>query len=178
MTKAGFENWLLELVEAGGVPDGLVMDELEKQDSDNLRGLLSIMGSGLLTKLNARTSNVRRKVRFLVVGICNDEEKLKNFDRGALWSRFAHKLPCVRPSKELCLLILREMVGKIPGGRSDWADYALAFGWNVLGERDIREIKRHLDGGDHLRDGSWQLDQLAIRAAKQREDQELLRPQD
>jgi hypothetical protein len=55
-------------------------------------------------------------------------------------------------------------------GTVAWADAALAFGWDVLGQWDIRELKGHLDGREQLLDGSWQLDQLNILEAKRLED--------
>lgn len=169
MTKAGLENWLLELEEAGRLPEVLVVDELEKQPMDNLLCLNAVMGSGMLTKLNARIGNTRKPAKFVVIGICNDKEALRAFRNGALWSRFTHKLPCVRPSKELSLRILKEMTVKIPNGKPIWAEKAMEFGWDKLGQRDIREIKGHLDGRDRLLDGSWQKDQLSILASEKKE---------
>lgn len=170
MTKAGLENWLLDLADGGTLPEVLVVDELEKQPMDNLLCLNNVMGSGVLTKLNARTGNVRTRTRFVVIGLCNDEEAIKKFRSGALWSRFTHKLRCVRPSRELCEFILRQEVSKLPGGKDEWADAALSFGWDQLGQRDIREIKGHLDGRDRLLSGEWQMDQMSIIAAARAED--------
>lgn len=175
MTKAGLERWLIELALDNRLPDVLVADELEKQPLDNLLSLNNVMGSGVLTRLNAHTGNLRLPCRVLVVGICNDEQSLKGFRNGSLWSRFSNKLPCVRPSRQLCERILTEMVQSIPGGKASWAKRALDFGWEKLGERDIRELKRHLSGGERLLSNEWQADQLQILAAKKTEDCELLK---
>jgi hypothetical protein len=54
-TKAGVENWLLDKAEQGELADIVVFEELEKlQPLDNLLPLVSLMGSGYISKLNAR----------------------------------------------------------------------------------------------------------------------------
>lgn len=171
MTKAGLENWLLELAEAKRLPEILVVDELEKQPMDNLLCLNGVMGSGVLAKLNAKRSNERHPAKFVVVGLCNDKDAIKEFRNGAIWSRFTHKLHCVRPSRELCLRILRELTITMPSGKVIWADKAMEFGWDELGQRDIRQIKGHIDGRDRLLNGSWQDDQrMIIKLGKQEEE--------
>lgn len=173
MTKAGLERWLLEMATDDCLPSVLVLDEIEKQEKDNLLSLLSIMGSGIIARLNAIMGNRREKAKFVIVGICNDEKVLRDWRDGALWSRFGgNRLPCVRPSKELCQRILYEMVCKIPGGKTEWADAALQFGWERLGQRDIREIKDHLCGRDRLLTGEWQDDRIRMIEAKQLEEQQ------
>lgn len=169
-TKAGLENMLLGLAEEKALPYLLIMDEIEKQPLENLLCLNTVMSEGVITKLNARVGHRREEAKFTVVGICNDETKLRSFQNGHMWSRFTHKLRCVRPSKELCRHILREEVTKIPEASPEWADAALEFGWEKMRQRDIREIKGHLDGRERLLDGSWQKDQLAIRDAEKKED--------
>lgn len=169
MTKAGLERWMIDQAENQRLPEVLVVDELEKQPMDNLLGLNNVMASGVLTRCNANVGNLRVPARFLVVGLCNDEQALKNFRNGALWSRFAQKLGCVRPSRELCLLILSDIVHRM-GGNPEWATLALEFGYDVLGQRDIREIKGHLAGRDRLLDFTYQADKSAIEKAKHDED--------
>jgi hypothetical protein len=166
MTKAGLERWLIQLAQQQGLPDVLVMDELEKQPMDNLLALNSVMGSGVLTRLNAKTGNLRLPANFVVVGICNDENSLKSFRGGSLWSRFCHRLYCPRPSRELCEKILLAEAARLPGGKPAWAKAALDFGWDTLGQRDIRELKGHLDGRDGLLSGNWQTYVLATRKSE------------
>jgi len=156
VTKAGVENWFRSLIESEDAPVMLVLDEIEKQEKTWLLGLLSIMGSGVLTKLNAYTGNIRHRFAPFIVGICNDERALKEFKNESLWSRFTHELHCPRPTRELSLHILRDLGSQIPGYNPDWAMKALEFGWDDLGQRDIRKIKGHLDGRDRLLTGEWQ----------------------
>jgi hypothetical protein len=172
MTKAGVERWILDMAETDTLPEVVVLDEIEKvEDKKNLLTLLSIMSGGVVARLNARIGNMRRSARFVVVGICNNENQIKDWNAGALWSRFGgNKLPCVRPSRELCLKILNEMVTKIPGGDLLWAGKALEFGWDELGQRDIREIKDHLCGMDRLLTDEWQNDRRKMLKAKANEE--------
>jgi hypothetical protein len=174
MTKAGLERYLLDLAEADALPEILVVDEIEKQEKDNLLSLLSVMGSGVIARLNARIGNTRRRARFVLVGICNDEKSLQAFRDGALWSRFGgNKLFCPRPSRDLCLKILYAMVSTIPGGNPRWAEEALQFAWDELGCRDIREIKDHLCGMDQLLTGEWQQSHRRMIYCRLMEEQEL-----
>jgi hypothetical protein len=62
------------------------------------------------------------------------------------------------------------MVAKTPGGNPEWAHHALEFGYEVLGQRDIREIKDHLAGRDRLLSGQWQRDHLEMRRRKEEEE--------
>jgi hypothetical protein len=101
MTKAGLENWLLDQAKAGQLPEVLVVEELEKQDERVVLPLLSVMGSGYLTKTNARVGRWEEQVRILIWGTCNNVRALQGFHAGALWSRFTHQLPCVRPGREV-----------------------------------------------------------------------------
>lgn len=170
MTKAGLETFLMDLHKVDRMPHVLVMDEIEKQDPKNLLGLLNVMGSGALTRLNARTGHVRVPVNFTVVGICNDEELLKQFAKGALYSRFTHKLYCPPPSREIALLILaktaREMGVVNQADAERLAAAALELGWDVLEQRDIRALKGHLDGRERLLSGEWQADQITMERLK------------
>lgn len=170
MTKAGLETFLLDLYKLNRMPHVLVMDEIEKQDPKNLLGLLNVMGSGALTRLNARTGHIRVPVNFTVVGICNDEELLKQFAKGALYSRFTHKLYCPPPSREIALLILaktaREMGIVNQADAERLAEAALELGWDILEQRDIRALKGHLDGRERLLSGEWQADQIAMERLK------------
>lgn len=170
MSKAGLEKYLLAMAGTGTgkstnrLPVVLVVDEIEKQPMDNLLCLNNVMGSGVLTRLNAFTGNVRVPAIFTVVGICNDEKMLKDFRNGALWSRFTHKLYCARPSRTIAREILEKIASDMgcgPLSRS-LADAALAFGYDQLNQRDIREIKGHLDGREDLLSGLWQKDKLSV----------------
>jgi hypothetical protein len=176
MTKAGVENWILDLVDSGLLPEVMVLDEIEKvEDKKSLLSLLSVMSSGVIARLNSRIGNRRRDARFVVVGICNNEKLIKEWNEGALWSRFGgNRLPCVRPSRDLCSKILREMVLEVPGGKPEWADASLLFGWDKLRQRDIREIKDHLCGMDRLLTGEWQHDHMKMLEAKEKENQQVL----
>src|SRR5262245_31260964 len=101
-SKAGLENWLLDRAEQDELADIIVLEELEKlQPLDNLLPLVSLMGSGYIAKLNARIGRRRELANVLVWATCNDEAIIRRWRNGAIWSRFAKKLHCARPSREL-----------------------------------------------------------------------------
>jgi hypothetical protein len=167
-TRAGVENYLLEKAELGELADIVVFEEIEKlQPLDNLLPLVSLMGSGYVAKLNARVGHRRELANVLVWATCNDEKAVRRWRNGAIWSRFAHKLHCPRPSKNLMRRILLDTVERV-GGDPEWAERAMEFAYETLPAvarhalEDPREIKALLDGRDRLLDGSYQRDLLKI----------------
>jgi hypothetical protein len=167
-TRAGVENYLLEKAELGELADVVVFEEIEKlQPLDNLLPLVSVMGSGYVAKLNAHVGRRRELANVLVFATCNDEGVVRRWRNGAIWSRFAHKLHCPRPSRELMGRILLDTVESV-GGNPEWAERAMEFAYETLpavagrAMEDPREIKALLDGRDRLLDGSYQRDLLNI----------------
>ena len=162
ITSAGLENYLLDLAEANELPEIIVLEEIEKKDLRDVFCLGALMdGRGVIQKLNARV-NRRQVVKTLVWCTCNDESYLKEFHKGYLWSRFTHKLECVRPSRSEAYEILLYEINKIPNGKIAWAQPALDFAWDTLKSDDIRECIGLLDGQDRLLSGEYQADRLAI----------------
>lgn len=161
LTRAGLENYILDKAESRELTEILVIEEIEKKDPRDVFCLGSIMdGRGVITKLNARVNRSER-VKLLVWCTCNSEEILKTFHKGYLWSRFTHKLECVRPSREEMYSILINEISKI-GGNPLWAKYALDFGYDVLKTDDAREILGVLDGRERLLTGEYQKDRMEI----------------
>src|SRR5262249_23941943 len=105
--------------------------EIEKQPLDNLLTLVSLMGSGYIAKLNCRVGHRKELAHCLVWATCNDEEVVRRFRKGVLWSRFAHKPHCTRPSRELMRKILLDQPEKL-GGNPAWVDAALAFACELV----------------------------------------------
>ncbi len=170
MTKAGLENWLISRAESQMLPKFLVIEEIEKQDLNNLLTLISVMGSGYLSKINARVQ-FKQETNLVIWATCNDEETLKKFRGGALWSRFSYVLHCVRPSRELMYRILLERIAKT-GGKDIWAEKAIEFAYETAPRElqetwdDPRKIIGLLDGKEKLEDYSWQRDILSIAKAE------------
>jgi hypothetical protein len=162
ISKAGLENWILDKAEAGELPEILYIEEVEKYDMNVLLPLGSVMdGRGVLTKLNARVDR-QAKVSILVWMTCNDEEFVRNWHRGFLWSRCTHKIECVRPTREeMETLILPQKVLQI-GGKLEWVKPACDFAYDVLKTDDPREVVGQLDGRDRLLTGEYQHDSLQI----------------
>jgi hypothetical protein len=174
-TRAGLENWLLDKAEQGELADIVVFEELEKQQPlDGLLPLVSVMGSGYIAKLNALVGHRKQLANILVFATCNDEGVIRSWRNGAIWSRFAKKLHCPRPSKELMRRILLDTVTRV-GGDPAWAERALEFAYEVMPQvvghpmDDPREIKGLLDGRDRLLDGTYQRDLLTILQAERDE---------
>lgn len=166
LTKAGLENYIIQLSDDGGLPPILVFEELEKTNMDNLLCLLSIMQSGYLMKTNARIGRKRVEVRSLIWATCNDDKILKAFRNGALWSRFSHKWECQRPSPTIMRKILEREVKAINGDIA-WVDKVMDIVTNykhVLDDAgDPRACIALLDGRERLMTGEYLKDLIAIK---------------
>lgn len=171
LSKAGLESWILDKAQTGLLPEILWINELEKGTPDDFLCLLNIMDEqGKITRLNSRIGKQEGEAKILIWADCNDEEKLRTWNKGALWSRFNKRWPCVRPSRKVMYEILVEMLDKrrVRGFPSDrkWADAAVNYAFDIMKTDDPREIKGLLDGGDGLLDGSYFKDMEAVWAAK------------
>lgn len=155
MSKVGLEQWLLERGQQGMLPIWLVLEEIEKHDPKNLLCLLNVMATGEIQRTNARIGSQRAEAKLLIGATCNDEDALKNFHKGALWSRFVHQLYCPRPNRDRMKLIMLDKIAKMDGGNPAWADVALAYAYDEVGNDDPRFITGLLDGGDGLLDGTY-----------------------
>lgn len=160
LTKAGLERWILNKAQAKELPKFLVLEELEKHQPDNLLCLLSVMDNrASLSRTNAIVGQVVAEAKMVIWGTCNNDDLLKNFHKGALWSRFQHRFVCRRPSKTLMKKILeREVIDM--DGKLEWIEPAMDIGYNLLpnltGEAcDPRQMIALLDGQDGLLDGSY-----------------------
>jgi hypothetical protein len=85
------------------------------------------------------------------------------------------ELPVVRPSRELFLWILKEKVAKMKDSDPRWAEEALKFGWDELGQRDLWKVMGHLAGRETLLTGEWQEGRRRILAAWEEEQASLAR---
>lgn len=154
LTKAGLERWLLNRAEAKMLPELLVLEEIEKHKTENLLCLLSVMASGEVSRTNAPEGQRQERARVVIGATCNDEETLKRFHRGALWSRFTHKLYCPRPDRERMRLILLDKIAARHGDPL-WADVVLNYAYDEVANDDPRFITGLLDGAESLLDGSY-----------------------
>lgn len=174
-SKAGFETTLLNRAVDGLLPEFIYIEEIEKQMRRVpavFNALLSIMDSrGMISRNNARIGHVTRKTPVTVWATSNDEHFIKNYDSGAIWSRFQRRIRCDQPTREMTYRILEDKIKSFPEGKTEWIIPALIVGWDVLGSRDPREIIAiALDGKDRLLDGSFQRDLLAVTEPYVKED--------
>jgi hypothetical protein len=126
------------------------------------------MASGYVMKTNARIGRSCATASCLIWATCNDEEALRKFRNGALWSRFPHRLHCRRPSPELLRRIVAEraLALGLPVGCADLAFEFAQKTWPAETGAgpldDPRQVLALLDGGERLLDGSYQADLLEI----------------
>ncbi len=173
LTKSGLENWILDRAKMGVLQEVLWFDELEKGKPEDFHCLLNIMdGTGEIARLNSKIGKQSASAKILVWGVCNNEQKIRSWESGALWSRFNKKYPCVRPSRELMLEIA---LGKIADrqarglkANTKWAYAAVNYAFDVEKDNDPRFVLSMLDGRDGLLDGSYFKDIEAIKKAASR----------
>lgn len=153
-SKAGAENVLLK---ADEIPSAIVIEELEKTEEEALRWLLGLMDQrGEISKTNAVVGNVQRSARSFCVATCNDFEKLGKFLSGALLSRFAHKIHCPRPGRDLLRRIVARDV-EAANGDPAWINPAIDFCMTHEGTDDPRRIIAVcLTGREKLLTGEFQ----------------------
>lgn len=175
MSKAGLENTIIDKIDSGTLPKILAIEEIEKGALENINCLISIMGSGRMTKNNAKIGNYNKECPVVIIASCNDIDQLASFQRGALLSRFSHKIYNAIPDMDLMERILMDRVIKI-GGNPLWVDKCIDLAYNVwkreFGEfydkGNPRGVKSLLSGRTRLMDNSFQNDLIAIEKKKPR----------
>jgi predicted AAA+ superfamily ATPase len=171
LSKAGLENWLLDKAKTKLLPEILWFDEIEKFSNENdLSCLLALMdGQGKIAKLNAVIGKQEEEAKVLVWGTCNDADKLKRWNAGALWSRFTKKFECVRPSREVMTdILLRKIDQRREQGRpanNAWAKVCIEYAFDKVRNNDPRFVAGLLEGEDELLDGSYFRDMEDIEKA-------------
>lgn len=154
LTKSGAEKLLLD---ATPVPPILLIDEIEKTAEVNLSWLLAVLDERAeLIKTTARM-DVSRLTRCLCIASANNVDKLKNYQEGAIWSRFQNKLYCSLPDEELLRKILHDEINNIPNGKEAWIEPALEYGLKTEKTYDARRILAIMAlGKDRLLTGEYQ----------------------
>ncbi len=172
LSKAGLETWLLEKATDGLLPEIICFDEIEKFNMENLSCLLAVMDEqAKISRTNAKIGKKEAVTKVIVWATCNDINKLQEFNRGALFSRFVKRYPCVRPSRELMIEIMikklekRQERGQVINPK--WAKAAVDYAFDKMLTNDPRTIQGMLDGEDALLDGSYFKDLEAIQAAEE-----------
>lgn len=152
-TKAGAERILLETQH---IPPILMVEEIEKTDPDSLRWLLGVLDHRGEVRKITHHMVAHRRVQLLCLATVNDLPLFKRVMDGALESRFAHKIHCPRPSREVLRKILEREIGA-HGGNADWIDPALAWCLDEEKTSDPRRvIAVCMSGRDDLLTGQYQ----------------------
>jgi len=160
ISKAGLETWILDKAQSGLLPEIIFFDEIEKFNMDSLNCLFAIMDEqAKISRTNAKIGKQEGVAKVIVWATCNDLDKLKSFNTGALFSRFSKSFPCVRPSRELMTEILLKRIQKRREAglkaNDKWALAAVDYAFDKLHCNDPRKIISMLDGKDGLLDGSY-----------------------
>ena len=152
-TKAGAEKIILE---TENIPPILMVEEIEKTDENSLRWLLGLLDHRAeIRKITFRQVS-QRKVKLLCLATVNDMDLFKRVMDGAFASRFAHKVYCPRPDREvLTRILLREI--KAHNGDEKWIAPALDFCLNLEQTTDPRRIIAVcMSGRERLLTGEYQ----------------------
>jgi hypothetical protein len=151
-TKAGMIN---ELMARGSTTKFLCVDEIEK-NLPAFSWLLPVLEEHTLRVINANQDNpVVMRLPVLGIFTCNDVERLRAFESGALYSRMINKIYCPPISDESLFAVLQPYADRVD--ISDKAiknviDYVRSAG----GGNDIREMKGVLmDGGKRWENGEY-----------------------
>jgi AAA domain (dynein-related subfamily) len=150
-TQAGLTKQLDETEE---LPRIIIAEEIEKADPDALRVLLGLLDTrGEVRKVTAR-HNIRKECRVLMLATVNDIEKFEGLMAQALSSRFAHKVYCPRPGRELLEKILGRKVTLI-NGNPKWIAPTLDYMEHVKSYDPRRAIALCLSGRDRWLDMTY-----------------------
>jgi len=145
------------LMDSPFIPPVLIVEEIEKAEDKSLRWLLGLLDTrGEIRKTNFRVGNQARNVKMLCLATVNDITLFQRVMSGALASRFAHKIYCPRPSRDVLRKILLREVVKAKGN-TDWIEPALEFCIDEMGLDDPRQvIPICICGRERLLDGTYQ----------------------
>ncbi len=155
-TEAGMRKFLLDEDEV--MPQVILIEELEKA-VHSFKLLLGIMDDrGMVSQMNARRT-ANRRVPALILANANDYNAMIKMDSGALLSRFSNEIYCPRLDRKTLARILERDVNKVKGGDVAWIEPTLAFGFDLMGINDPRQLKRIcLCGKERLLTGKYQED--------------------
>jgi hypothetical protein len=161
-TKAGIENEILNY--PGNLPPVLMLEEIEKTQSD-LSWLLGILdGRGELIKVTAKEGMQRRRVPFICIATCNSLKKLEQMHSGSIASRFSNKIFIKDIDSSTMYQILLNKLKQIPNYDPCWIEPAIEC-CRQTGEFSIRRAEAILlCGQERLMDGSYQ---ATLRATSQ-----------
>lgn len=151
-TKAGLESLILKKALEGKLPPFLYLEEIEKYDLTTLHCLHAIMDQrGRIQRTNARVGNMIAEAKTVVWATCNSLKKLREFEGGAILSRFSNRkqLYSPRPDEELMRRILLREVTEM-GGEEAWVDPVVRFVFDEMRTNDPREAVALLDGRELL----------------------------
>lgn len=162
-TKAGV---LQDLDNFEELPRVMIIEEIEKANSDTLSFLLGIMDTrGEINKTTAR-GKIERDVKMLVIATVNNTDRFEALNYGALASRFSNVIYFQTPDDELLTKILQREIDEVEGDGSKGSGKK-AYKWIKPTLEFCHEVKRTdarfvtavcLTGQDDLLTNEYQTD--------------------
>jgi hypothetical protein len=159
-TKAGV---LQDLDAFEELPRIMVIEEIEKANSDTLSFLLGIMDTrGEIRKTTAR-GKIERDVKMLVIATVNNYDRFRDLNYGALSSRFSNVIHFSRPDDILLTMILKRELDEFVGNGKAGSGKA-KYGWIKPTLQWCEEVDNYdpryviavcLTGGDDLLTGEY-----------------------
>jgi hypothetical protein len=118
-TKAGAQKMIDDAVEAGELPRALIVEEIEKADSETLSFLLGLGDSRAEIRKTTARGNIHREAKMVIIATCNNYERFCSLNYGALKSRFANEIWFQRPSDKILTDILMREIDDVAGDGSE-----------------------------------------------------------
>ena len=139
------------------LPRVMVIEEAEKADSDrNTNFLLAMLDRRAEIRKKTFRQSIQKETKLFAVCTVNDEDVFMKMNKGALQSRFAHKVYFDHPTREQLQRILEREVTAYPNGNMDWVGPTLDY-CDKHHIKDPREaIAICISGRDRLLTGRYQ----------------------
>lgn len=137
------------------LPRVVVIEEIEKADDKNLNFLLAILDRRAEIRKKTFRQSIQKETKLFAVATVNDSSVFFRLNKGALQSRFAHKVYFQQPSLDMIGRILEREVADF-GGDERWVKATLDYceSHHVVDPREAIAIC--LSGRDKLLTGEYQ----------------------
>lgn len=116
-----------ELADAEILPRAIIMEEAEKSSDQNLNFMLSVTDNRAEIRKTTARKTIQRDIKLLAIATVNDEDAFDRLNKGALGSRFMHRIYFHEPDREMLRMILQREVDKVRGGNEAWIDPCLDY---------------------------------------------------
>ena len=138
------------------LPRVMVIEEAEKADDKNSNFLLAVLDRRAEIRKKTFRQSIQKETKLFAVATINDEDVFMKMNKGALQSRFAHKVYFDHPTREQLQRILEREVQAYPNGNMAWVKPALDYcdEHHIVDPREAIAIC--ISGRDKLLTGRYQ----------------------